>query len=319
VLASRPALPLPFSLFTQENIAMPDPENSFDPSPVENTYRGADLDPRANDYRNDLQQSAASTSEMEREYRDDRIPVTIAAAGTGYAINDTGTFAAGVIYKVTAIGENGAVTAVSISPQHLRLLNDHFRGSLATTVTTGSGDGALKLNVPAFYTGQRVLHANPFFLSRTKATHYGDQIQFATHPNRSLSIFDATVLCAWLAFLIDDDKAVSVELDNLRQRPYVKAVAAPHEVENMDMSLPNAPTSIDSRSMELQQESSAPQTQGQMGQPAEVFDNSLAMPENVAEQEATQERNNEKQIAKTQSQESNTARQGRSPRRTGTV
>jgi hypothetical protein len=86
---------------------------------------------------------------------------------------------------------------------------------------------------------------NPFFLSRTKATHYGDQIQFATHPNRSLSIFDATVLCAWLAFLINDDKAVLVELDNLRQRPYVKAVAAPHEVETVDMSLRGQPTPID--------------------------------------------------------------------------
>ena len=287
---------------------MPDPENSFDPSPVENTYRGADIDPRANDYRNELQRSAAATLQGERAYRGDQVPaVKIAAAGTGYAINDTGTFAGGVIYKVTAIGENGAVTAVSISPQHLRLLNDHFRGSLATTVTTGAGDGALKLNVPAFYTGQRVLHANPFFLSRTKATHYGDQIQFATHPNRSLSIFDATVLCAWLAFLIDDDKAVSVELDNLRQRPYVKAVAAPHEVENMDMSLGNAPIPID---------------YSQTGTPVETenFDPSpVVMPETVAEEKATQERNNEKQISQTQSQESNAARQGRSPRRTGTV
>ena len=297
-----------------ENSPYPLQENSFEPRTNETYPPGVDLaektvDPRTGDYRNDQIPAV--------------MPVTIAAAGTGYAINDTGTLAGGiaggVIYKVTAIGENGGVTAVSISPQHLRLLNDRSRGNLATTVTTGSGDGTLRLNLTARDSGQRVLHANPFFLTRTKATHYGDQIQFATHPNRSLSIFDATVLCAWLAFLIDDDKAVSVELDNLRQRPYVKAVAAPHEVENMDMSSPNAPTSIDSRSMELQQESSAPHTQGQMGQPAQAFDNSLAMPENVAEQKATQERNNEKTISQTQSQESNTARQGRAPRRTGTV
>jgi hypothetical protein len=286
-----------------------DPENSPYP-PQENELDPLPEDPR---YPSDMT--------VTPPYRNDQIPaVTIAAAGTGYALNATGTIPGeGVIYTVTAIGDNGAVTAVSISPQHRRLLNDRSRANVATTVTTGSGDGALRLNLIARDSGQRVLHANPFFLSRTKATHYGDQIQFATHPNRSLSIFDATVLCAWLAFLIDDDKAISVELDNLRQRPYVKAVAAPHEVENMDMSSPNAPTSIDSRSMEIQQESSAPQTQGQMGQPVEAFDNSPAMPENVAEQQATQERNNEKQTAKTQSQESNTARQGRSPRRAGTV
>ena len=285
-----------------ENSPYPLQENSFEPRTNETYPPGVDLaektvDPRTGDYRNDQIPAV--------------MPVTIAVGGTGYAINDTGTLAGGiaggVIYKVTAIGENGAVTAVSISPQHLRLLNDHFRGSLATTVTTGAGDGALKLNVPAFYTGQRVLHANPFFLSRTKATHYGDQIQFATHTNRSLSIFDATVLCAWLAFLIDDDKAISVELDNLRQRPYVKAVAAPHEVENMDMSLGNAPIPID---------------YSQTGTPVETenFDPSpVVMPETVAEEKAIQERNNEKQIAQTQSQESNTAQQRRSPRRAGTV
>ena len=286
----------------QDNSPYPPQENQIDPS------HNSQEDEFAKDSAGrSLQAPMGITSLSDAAYRGDQVPaVKIAAAGTGYAINDTGTFAGGVIYKVTAIGENGAVTAVSISPQHLRLLNDHFRGSLATTVTTGAGDGALKLNVPAFYTGQRVLHANPFFLSRTKATHYGDQIQFATHPNRSLSIFDATVLCAWLAFLIDDDKAISVELDNLRQRPYVKAVAAPHEVENMDMSLGNAPIPIDS----------------QTGTPVETenFDPSpVVMPETVAEQKAIQERNNEKQIAQTQSQESNTARQGRSPRRAGTV
>jgi len=300
---------LPFSLFTQENIAMdpenspyPLQENSFEPRTNEIYPPGVDLaektvDPRTGDYRNDQIPAV--------------MPVTIAVGGTGYAINDTGTFAGGVIYKVTAIGENGAVTAVSISPQHLRLLNDRSRANVATTVTTGSGDGTLRLNLTARDSGQRVLHANPFFLSRTKATHYGDQIQFATHPNRSLSIFDATVLCAWLAFLIDDDKAVSVELDNLRQRPYVKAVAAPHEVENMDMSLGNAPIPID---------------YSQTGTPAPVenenFDNSpVVMPETiaVAEAKATQERNNEKTIAQTQSQESNTAQQRRAPRRTGTV
>jgi hypothetical protein len=147
---------------------------------------------------------------------------------------------------------------------------------------------------------------NPFFLSRTKATHYGDQIQFATHPNRSLSIFDATVLCAWLAFLIDDDKAVSVELDNLRQRPYVKAVAAPHETEAQDLQTERPietemyePVPIDSQTALMQQQQAAEQ-------------------QRMQQEQAIQERNNEKTIPQIQNQESNTARQGRSPRRTGT-
>ena len=155
-----------------ENSPYPLQENSFEPRTNETYPPGVDLaektvDPRTGDYRNDQIPAV--------------MPVTIAAAGTGYAINDTGTLAGGiaggVIYKVTAIGENGGVTAVSISPQHLRLLNDRSRGNLATTVTTGSGDGTLRLNLTARDSGQRVLHANPFFLTRTKATHYGDQIQ----------------------------------------------------------------------------------------------------------------------------------------------
>src|ERR1017187_6255984 len=291
-----------------ENSPYPLQENSFEPRTNETYPPSVDLaektvDPRTGDYRNDQIPAV--------------MPVTIAVGGTGYAINDTGTlaglFAGGVIYKVTAIGENGAVTAVSISPQHLRLLNDRSRGNLATTVTTGSGDGALRLNLAARDSGQRVLHANPFFLSRTKATHYGDQIQFATHPNRSLSIFDATVLCAWLAFLIDDDKAVSVELDNLRQRPYVKAVAAPHETEAQDLQT--------GRPIETEMYEPVP-IDSQTGTPVETenFDPSpVVMPETVAEEKAIQERNNEKQIAQTQSQESNAAQQRRSPRRTGTV
>lgn len=244
-----------------------DPETSLNP-PQENSfdlrtheiYHGVDL--------------AEKT-----DYRGDQIPaVTIAAAGTGYAINATGTIPGeGVIYTVTAIGDNGAVTAVSISPQHRRLLNDRSRANVATTVTTGSGDGALRLNLIARDSGQRVLHANPFFLSRTKATHYGDQIQFATHPNRSLSIFDATVLCAWLAFLIDDDKAVGVELDNLRQRPYVKAVAAPHETEAQDLQT--------GRPIETEMYEPVP-IDSQTGTPVETenFDPSpFVMPETVAE------------------------------------
>src|ERR1039458_5482037 len=74
-------------------------------------------------------------------------------AGTGYALNANGTIAggAGGVYTVTAIGAGGSVETVAISPGstgYSTTLN------VATTVTTGSGDGALELDITAGYAGQ---------------------------------------------------------------------------------------------------------------------------------------------------------------------
>jgi hypothetical protein len=82
--------------------------------------------------------------------------VTAGHAGTGYAINDTGTIAggAGGVYTVTAItgaGPTGPVETVAISPGSTGYSTTP---NLATTVTTGSGDGALELNITAGYAGQ---------------------------------------------------------------------------------------------------------------------------------------------------------------------
>ncbi len=60
------------------------------------------------------------------------------------------------------------------------------------------------------------LQPNKFFLSRNTAPHVGDRIEFATHPNRSLPIQEATELVAALIVLIDDDKAVGKEVGKLR-------------------------------------------------------------------------------------------------------
>lgn len=45
-----------------------------------------------------------------------------------------------------------------------------------------------------------------FFLSRNKASHYGDRIEFAAHHERSLTIEDATALRDRLTELLDEPK-----------------------------------------------------------------------------------------------------------------
>jgi len=73
---------------------------------------------------------------------------------------------------------------------------------------------------------------NPFFLSRNHGSHLsGDRIEFAAHINRSLSIPEAIDLCAHLAVLIDDDKAVGKRLHELRGKKSPKELAEQESAE----------------------------------------------------------------------------------------
>lgn len=69
---------------------------------------------------------------------------------------------------------------------------------------------------------------NPFFISRNTQPHVGDRVEFAVSPNRSLSIEEAKQLCAYLAFLVDDDKGVGELVEALRDHPHAaKHLGAP--------------------------------------------------------------------------------------------
>ncbi len=73
------------------------------------------------------------------------------AAGTGYAVGDTGTFGSGATYTVTSVSATaGKVKAVTVSP----LFSPAYSvgTTYSTTKTSGNGNGALKLTVTALTT-----------------------------------------------------------------------------------------------------------------------------------------------------------------------
>jgi hypothetical protein len=73
---------------------------------------------------------------------------TVAAGGTGYAVNDTITLAAAnsvyapAVLKVTSIGAGGAVTAVSVSAAGSYLTTSIPTTAVAQSATSGTGTGA---------------------------------------------------------------------------------------------------------------------------------------------------------------------------------
>ncbi len=116
-----------------------------------NNISGAQLTP-APSTNNSHGTVAASALGMTNSYVYSTQAVTIHTAGTGYAVNDTGTFGSGATYTVTSItggGATGPVKAATVS----QLFSPTYTvgTNYPATATTGSGSG-LVLKVSALTT-----------------------------------------------------------------------------------------------------------------------------------------------------------------------